>query len=574
MKRTTRYVLTGTAALTVCLLHTIRLEAQCVHDTGAQSLFTFVAPFSPLPLLDRPDSGVACLNAILLMAAGGAVGDFDNDGDQDIFFLSGGVEPDRLYINNGSGHFTDSAPAWGVDMTHIGIGVAVGDVNNDGWLDVFVTSLMLTVPPETTPDHKLYINTDDGSGSRMFVDRAEDWLIGGTDPEAVIIPFGWSPAFGDYDGDGDLDLAVAQRIPAKCLGECDFAGPLRPMTLLENTGSTFVDRTDRLPHTNCCDPVDNRPVGFAPRFVDMDGSTDDDLDPNLSRDRLPDLLMTIDFANPRFMVNPGLNDPSKDYLQATGPCDTGAMPPVYTHNQSCPGSPADSPIVAGLDTRGNAMGQAVADFNRDAHLDWVYSAKEGENLVAWTQINPAMGCGNEPLPLAEYADKGCEWLLKDGVWSWGVTAFDADQDGDTDIAVATLGERSENRGRDALFLNRLSESGGTTFDRFVFTHDTRFPAPGLGILDFDADNDGDRDVLIFHGNPCIQSIPGVPLTTVTLWKNRTVESGGNVNWFRLFIDTCGLASQRLAPNGIGTRVEVIVDLDGPGGQDPPVTLVD
>jgi len=127
MKRANRFAGVTTVALTIGVLQQPALEAQtCVHDAGVQSLFTFIAPFTPQPLLDRPDtSAYPCFAVLVSFAAGGAVGDFDNDGDQDIFFLSGGVEPDRLYINNGFGNFTDAAPAWGVDATHLGIGVAV-----------------------------------------------------------------------------------------------------------------------------------------------------------------------------------------------------------------------------------------------------------------------------------------------------------------------------------------------------------------------------------------------------------------------------------------------------------------
>gem|GEM_PF-3545854 len=134
MSRRTHPEFLATVAALLMLLGTHPVHAQTCetdpHDVGAQSVFTFLAPFTPQPLLDRPNTSADCLNFILGMAAGGAVGDFDNDGDQDIFFLSGGVEPDRLYINDGTGVFTDQAVACGVDATHIGIGVAVGDVNN------------------------------------------------------------------------------------------------------------------------------------------------------------------------------------------------------------------------------------------------------------------------------------------------------------------------------------------------------------------------------------------------------------------------------------------------------------
>ena len=68
------------------------------------------------------------------------VADFDNDGWPDLFAPAGGVEPDRLYINQRDGTFEDRAGAWGLDQRRRTGGVAVGDVNKDGWIDLFVVS--------------------------------------------------------------------------------------------------------------------------------------------------------------------------------------------------------------------------------------------------------------------------------------------------------------------------------------------------------------------------------------------------------------------------------------------------
>ena len=69
------------------------------------------------------------------MHGGGAVGDFNNDGYHDIFILTGGGSPDRLYINNGDGTFTDRAPEWGLDLSQHSFGASAADYNNDGYLD-------------------------------------------------------------------------------------------------------------------------------------------------------------------------------------------------------------------------------------------------------------------------------------------------------------------------------------------------------------------------------------------------------------------------------------------------------
>ncbi len=71
------------------------------------------------------------------MYGGGAAGDFNNDGWPDLYVVGGGgpLGPDRLFLNNGDGTFTDHAAAWGVADLHVGFGIALGDYNRDGWLD-------------------------------------------------------------------------------------------------------------------------------------------------------------------------------------------------------------------------------------------------------------------------------------------------------------------------------------------------------------------------------------------------------------------------------------------------------
>ncbi|MFG0314270.1 MAG: FG-GAP repeat domain-containing protein, partial [Phycisphaerales bacterium] len=133
---------------------------------------------------------------------GGAAGDFDNDGDLDLFIIGGSGSTDHLYINDGSGNFTDQAAAWGVDRVHKGSGVAVGDYNNDGWLDLMVTSL----GPADSYEYDwsvLYRNNGDGT----FTDVTATAGVG--EGNNRFLADAMSPAFGDYDLDGDLDLAVA-----------------------------------------------------------------------------------------------------------------------------------------------------------------------------------------------------------------------------------------------------------------------------------------------------------------------------------------------------------------------------
>ncbi len=143
------------------------------------------------------------------MGAGVAMLDYNNDGLLDLFFVNGaalqnpmpaGAQPDksdprywnRLFKNNGDSTFTDVTEAAGLKGAGYGMGVAVGDYNNDGFPDIYVTSL---------GRNTLYRNNGDGT----FSDVTEKAGVGGS---------GWSVSacFVDYDRDGLLDLIVTRYL--------------------------------------------------------------------------------------------------------------------------------------------------------------------------------------------------------------------------------------------------------------------------------------------------------------------------------------------------------------------------
>ena len=136
------------------------------------------------------------------MCGGVAVFDYDNDGWMDIYLVSGSTLEDlrdhkchfgKLYRNNRDGTFTDVTARSGLTHCGWGFGVAVGDYDNDGWEDVYVTYLDGGV---------LYHNNHDGT----FTDVTAKAGVGNAGR------WGTSAAFGDYDNDSHLDLYVANYV--------------------------------------------------------------------------------------------------------------------------------------------------------------------------------------------------------------------------------------------------------------------------------------------------------------------------------------------------------------------------
>ncbi|QCR21342.1 VCBS repeat-containing protein [Pontibacter sp. SGAir0037] len=135
---------------------------------------------------------------------GVAVGDFNNDGLQDVYF-TGNMVSNKLYLNKGDFKFddiTDKANVAGEGKWCSG--VALVDINNDGWLDIYVGATMKKTPESRA--NLLYINNGPGKdGIPTFTESAEKYGIADTGHTT-------NAAFFDYDLDGDLDLYVLTNV--------------------------------------------------------------------------------------------------------------------------------------------------------------------------------------------------------------------------------------------------------------------------------------------------------------------------------------------------------------------------
>jgi hypothetical protein len=149
-----------------------------------------------------------------IMGSGAALFDFDNDGRLDIYLIHNGGPKgakNQLFHQEADGTFKDVSANSGLDVAGYGMGVAIGDVNNDGWLDVLVTEYGRI---------RLFLNNGDGAFTDVTRESGLENTLWGT-----------SAAFVDYDRDGWLDLVVVNYVeydPAReCFtdGQRDFCGP-------------------------------------------------------------------------------------------------------------------------------------------------------------------------------------------------------------------------------------------------------------------------------------------------------------------------------------------------------------
>lgn len=129
----------------------------------------------------------------LYAGAGVAVGDVNNDGLDDIFFAANRKDGNKLYLNEGAFHFKDITASAGVSgSSDWSTGVAMADVNGDGLLDIYVSTV--SIKGKLKSRNELYINKGDG----RFHEEAETYGL-------AFSCHATQAAFFDYDRDGDLD---------------------------------------------------------------------------------------------------------------------------------------------------------------------------------------------------------------------------------------------------------------------------------------------------------------------------------------------------------------------------------
>ncbi len=440
------------------------------------------------------------------MAGGVALFDYDNDGLLDIFFTNGAAIPslekidrtywNRLFRNNGDGTFSDVTEKAGLQGIGYSMGVAAGDYDNDGFVDLYVTGVNR---------NQLFHNNGDGT----FTDVTAK---AGTTGMVPKIGKAWSVAAGwfDYNNDGLLDLfvvnylnysiatatlCVQQGHPAYC-SPVDFLGT--PDILYRNNGDgTFTDVSEQ----SHISQYVGKGMGVAFADYDNDGFTD-------------------------IFVS---NDTFENYLlhnNGNGTFTNVAVPAGVAYNAS-----GDS--VAG-------MGADFRDIDNDGKPDIFETTMFAEGFP-WYR-NSGDGQFQDVAGAAGLAS------LTGRSTAWGVGIFDFDNDGNKDLFTANsdiLDNAMELAHRpfalpNQIFRNKanlafedLSAKAGASF---------QVPAAHRGAAFGDLNNDGKIDVVVTVLN-------GPP----EIWINRSgsEDAGGRNHW--IILKLIGVKSNR---DGLGTKIKI------------------
>ena len=414
--------------------------------------------------------------SIETMTGGVALFDYNNDGLLDIFFTNGASIPslektdstyaNRLFRNNGDGTFTDVTQAAGLSGIGYSMGVATGDYDNDGFVDLYITGVN---------HNQLMHNNGDGT----FTDVTDKAGVSGIIPKTGK---GWAVTAGwfDYNNDGKLDLLIVnylnydlktaalcstRKLPTYCSPD-DFQG--LPNILYRNNGDgTF---TDVSVESHIAQFVGK---GMGVAFADYDH--DGHMDIFISNDTFPNFLL---------------------------------------HNNG-DGTFTEDATLAGVAYKDNGktvagMGTDFRDLDNDGKPDIFHTAMFGDAFPLYRNLGDGQ--------FEDTTSAAGLMAPTTRLTAWGVGAYDFDNDGFKDLFTANAAildnsmevehrpfalPNSVFRGLGHLKFEDVSKLVGASF---------QIPAPHRGAAFGDLNNDGrvDAVVTVLNGPP-------------EIWMNRSVN---------------------------------------------------
>lgn len=423
----------------------------------------------------------------LYMGGGVAAGDINNDGLIDLFF-TGNMEPNRLYLNEGNLKFKDITQQAGVagDKRWF-TGVTMVDINADGFLDIYVSASGKFEPRENL----LYINNTDGT----FTEKAAEYGIADAGHSVQA-------TFFDYDMDGDLDLYVANYPPTKFNAPNSFY--LFKMQNVKDIETDNLYRNDGEKFTKVTNEAGVRSFGLT-----LSATVGD-----LNEDGWPDIYISNDFSTPDYM---------------------------YLNNQD--GTFTNVVNDATQQTSFYGMGVDIADYNNDGLLDILQmdmAAKDNRRAKAnmasmnpdlfWSTVNSGFhyqymynslqtNAGNLHGNTPHFSNTANLAGVQATDWSWAALFADLDNDGWKDIYVSN-GTRREVNNKD--FFNELEKrpaqsdslleksleipsekvdnfvyrnKGDMTFERSNDQWGINYEGFSNGAVYVDLDNDGDLEII-------------------------------------------------------------------------------
>ena len=423
--------------LTPFLRNTLGLLAICLTGCGKSD-----APSDPLfEAMPASQTGVDFVNEVrddkqlnifnyrnFYNGGGVAIGDINNDGLPDVF-LTSNMGENKLYLNRGNWKFEDVSGQAGIQGKHAwSTGVTFADVNGDGWLDIYVCNAGNREQDDRANELFISNGAKTKGGIPTFSEKAKNL---GLDDRG----YSTHAAFFDYDRDGDLDMYLLNNsfIPIGRLGyrnlrtERDYEGGDK---LFRNDGGNFTDVSDQA-------GIYGSVIGFGLGITVGD----------VNDDNWPDIYISNDFYE-------------RDYL--------------YLNNRD--GSFRESLEQAMNHISLSSMGADIADLNNDGRLDLFvtdmlpgddrrlkttsiyegydltdFKLKQGYhhqfmrnmlhlNLGGGGRTGQGGRTGNDTSPsspsIPVFSEVGQLTGTSSTDWSWGALLFDMDNDGRKDIFVA------------------------------------------------------------------------------------------------------------------------------------------